>query len=78
MASKALQVAGLTWHLATADSIFFGDTKLFFEELKAELDHPYYPELVTGWRETKPELLALSDHQLTWSAHRPECCHPWP
>jgi S-DNA-T family DNA segregation ATPase FtsK/SpoIIIE len=71
MANKALQVAGLIRHLASAESIFFGDTKLFFEELKAELDHPYYPELVAGWRETKPELLALADHHLDYSLHEP-------
>ena len=71
MANKALQVAGLIRYLVSADSIFFGDTKLYFEELKAELDHPFYPEIIIGWRETKPELLALSDHQLDYSLHEP-------
>jgi len=71
MANKALQVGGLIRHLVSAESIFFGDTKLYFEELKSELDHPYYPELVVGWRATKPELLALSDHQLDYSLHEP-------
>ena len=69
MANKALQVTGLVRHLMSAESIFFGDTKLYFEELKAELDHPFYPELILGWRETKPELLALSDHHLDYSLH---------
>src|SRR5262249_49497859 len=46
MANKALQVSGLIRHLISAESIFFGDTKLYFEELKSELDHPYYPELL--------------------------------
>lgn len=45
MAQKAAQVAGLLRHLLTAEEIFFGDTKLYFEELAAELDHPYYPEI---------------------------------
>jgi S-DNA-T family DNA segregation ATPase FtsK/SpoIIIE len=71
MAKKALQIAGLLKHLLTAEQIFFGDTKLYFEELAAELDHPYYPELILGWRETKPELLALSDHHLDYSLHEP-------
>src|SRR5262249_3652163 len=71
MANKALQVAGLIRHLLSAESVFFGDTKLYFEELKAEFDHPYYPELIIGWRETKPELLALSDQQLDYSLHEP-------
>ncbi len=71
MANKALQVIGLIRHLMTAESIFFGDTKLYFEELKAELDHSFYPELVVGWRETKPELLSLADYYLDYSLHEP-------
>jgi S-DNA-T family DNA segregation ATPase FtsK/SpoIIIE len=71
MANKALQVSGLVRHLISAESIFFGDTKLYFEELKSELDHPYYPELLVGWHETKPELLALSDHHLDYTLHEP-------
>lgn len=71
MANKALQVSGLIRHLMTAESVFFGDTKLYFEELKAELDHPFYPELVVGWRETKPELLSLADFYLDYSLHEP-------
>ena len=69
MANKAAQVAGLFKHLMTAESVFFGDTKLYFEELEAELDHPFYPELILGWRENKPELLALADHHLDYSLH---------
>jgi S-DNA-T family DNA segregation ATPase FtsK/SpoIIIE len=71
MANKSLQVTGLVRHLMTAESVFFGDTKLYFAELKAELDHAYYPEVIIGWRETKPELLALSDYQLDYSLHEP-------
>lgn len=71
MANKALQVTGLIRHLMTAESVFFGDTKLYFEELKAELEHPFYPELVVGWRETKPELLSLADFYLDYSLHEP-------
>lgn len=71
MANKALQVTGLIRHLMTADNILFGDTKLYFEELKSELDHPFYPELVVGWRETKPELLSLADSYLDYSLHEP-------
>lgn len=71
MTKKASLVAGLLRHLIAAKEIFFGDTKLYFEELAAELDHPFYPELVLGWRETKPELLSLSDHHLDYSLHEP-------
>ncbi len=71
MANKALQVSGLVRHLMTAESVFFGDTKLYFDELVAELDHPFYPEVILGWREHKPELLALADHHLDYSLHEP-------
>jgi S-DNA-T family DNA segregation ATPase FtsK/SpoIIIE len=76
MANKALQVTSLIRYLVTAENVFFGDTKLYFEELKAELDHPYYPEIILGWKETKPELLALSDHYLDYSLHEPPIMQP--
>ncbi len=57
MANKATQVAALIRHLLTADEVLFGDPPLFFKELQQELAHPYYPELVLGWNDTKPELL---------------------
>ncbi|MBI4027034.1 MAG: DNA translocase FtsK [Verrucomicrobia bacterium] len=69
IANKALQVASLIRHLLTAEEIFFGDPLLFFKELKAELAHPYYPEIVLGWHATKPELLSLTDHHLDYSLH---------
>ncbi|MCI0364954.1 MAG: hypothetical protein L0219_13835 [Phycisphaerales bacterium] len=69
MANKALQVASLLKHLLTADSVFFGDPPLFFKELEAELAHPYYPEIVLGWHDKKPEMLSLTDHHLDYSLH---------
>lgn len=71
IASKTAQVVGLVKHLMTEESIFFGDTKLYFEELEEELNHPFYPEVILGWRESKPELLALADHHLDYSLHEP-------
>jgi len=68
-ANKALQVASLMRHLLTADDILFGDAPLFFKELEHELVHPFYPEIVLGWLETKPELLALTDYHLEYSLH---------
>jgi len=47
----------------TADSVFFGDPPLFFKELEHELSHPFYPEIVLGWADKKPELLSLTDHK---------------
>jgi S-DNA-T family DNA segregation ATPase FtsK/SpoIIIE len=69
MANKALQVASLLKHLLTAENVFFGDPPLFFKELEAELAHPYYPEIVLGWHDKKPEMLSLTDHHLDYSLH---------
>ena len=69
IANKANQIASLVKHLLTADAVVFGDPALFFRELEHELLHPYYPEVVLGWHETKPELLTLSDYYLDYSLH---------
>lgn len=69
MVNKAYQVAALVKHLLIAEEIYFGDTRLFFKELKEELEHPYYPEIVLGWNENKPELLSLTDYYLDYSLH---------
>ena len=71
MHRKALLVAGLVRHLLTAPEVFFGDTRLFFKDLEQELAHPFYPEVVLGWRGNKPELLALSDVLSDYSLHEP-------
>lgn len=69
MAAKANQVASLLRYLLTADEVFFGDPALFFGELKQELLHPYYPEIVLGWHADKPELLSITDYHLDYSLH---------
>ena len=69
IANKALQVASLLRHLLTAENVFFGDPPLFFKELEEELAHPYYPEIVLGWHDKKPEMLSLTDHHLDYSLH---------
>ena len=69
MANKALQVSSLLRYLLNAENVFFGDAPLFFNELEVELAHPYYPEVVLGWHDRKPELLSLSDHYLDYSLH---------
>jgi S-DNA-T family DNA segregation ATPase FtsK/SpoIIIE len=66
---KARYVAGLVRHLLESESVMFGDTALYFEELVSEMRHPFYPEIVVGWYESRPELLALSDHYLDYSLH---------
>lgn len=69
IANKAIQIASLVRYLLTADSVFFGDPPLFFKELEQELSHPFYPEIVLGWHDKKPELLSLTDHHLDYSLH---------
>jgi S-DNA-T family DNA segregation ATPase FtsK/SpoIIIE len=69
IANKTLQVTSLLRHLLSAENVYFGDAPLFFKELEAELAHPYYPEIVLGWLDTKPELLSLTDHHLDYSLH---------
>jgi S-DNA-T family DNA segregation ATPase FtsK/SpoIIIE len=69
IAAKANQVASLIRYLLSADEVFFGDPPLFFKELEQELLHPYYPEIVLGWRADKPELLSITDHYLDYSLH---------
>jgi len=69
MAIKAKQVSALVRYLLATDDVIFGDPRLFFRELQTELEHPYYPEVVLGWRGTHPEILSLSDHYLDYSLH---------
>lgn len=69
IANKGNLVASLVRHLLTADEVFFGDPPLFFKELERELLHPYYPEIVLGWYDKKPELLSLTDYHLDYSLH---------
>jgi S-DNA-T family DNA segregation ATPase FtsK/SpoIIIE len=57
-AVKARSVAGLAAHLLAAEQINFGDSRLFFADLRAELAHPYYPEVAVGYHGAEPVLLA--------------------
>jgi S-DNA-T family DNA segregation ATPase FtsK/SpoIIIE len=66
---KAHMVANLVRRLLTAEEVFFGDTRLFFKDLAQELSHPFYPEVVLGWQENRPELLALTDCVSDYSLH---------
>jgi S-DNA-T family DNA segregation ATPase FtsK/SpoIIIE len=68
---KAQLVAELVSHLLTKEEIHFGDTRLFFKDLKEELEHPFYPEVALGWYEERPELLSLTDSLGDYSLHEP-------
>lgn len=58
-AAKARSVGGLLRHVLGSDEVNFGDTRLFFSDLRAELSHPYYPEVVPGGDDAS--LLSTSD-----------------
>jgi S-DNA-T family DNA segregation ATPase FtsK/SpoIIIE len=66
---KATMAVGLVRHLLTASEVFFGDTRLFFKDLAQELSHPFYPEVVLGWRGNKPELMVMTDAVQDYSLH---------
>ena len=69
MAVKANLIAKFIKYLLTTDEVFFGDTRLFFNDMKEELSHPFYPELVVGWHENKAELLSVTDVVGDYSLH---------
>jgi DNA segregation ATPase FtsK/SpoIIIE, S-DNA-T family len=69
MANKAQQLSGLLRYLLSSQEINFGDPRLFFKELQNELSHPYYPEIVVGWKKNNKKLLALTDTYLDYSLH---------
>lgn len=69
MQVKAQMSVGLVRHLLTAPEVFFGDTKLYFKDLAQELSHPFYPEVVLGWRSNKPELMVMTDAVQDYTLH---------
>ena len=69
IACKAERMASLIRHLLTAKNVLFGDATLYFKEVRDELEHPYFPEVVLGWRERKPELVSLTDAFMDYSLH---------
>lgn len=69
MTCKASRLAGVIRHLLTARDVLFGDATLYFKEIRNELEHPYFPEIVLGWRERKPELVSLTDTYMDYSLH---------
>lgn len=76
MQRKAYHVSGLIHHLITTEEIFFGDTRLFFKDLRRELSHIFYPELVLGWIDNKPELLSATDVVQDYSLHETPTIRP--
>ena len=67
--NKAKQISILIRSLLSKEGAFVEDSRLFFREIKKELEHPYYPEVVLGWDENKPEILSCTDSYLDYSLH---------
>jgi S-DNA-T family DNA segregation ATPase FtsK/SpoIIIE len=57
-AAKMRSVAGLTDYLLSDVDVNFGDSRLFFNDLREELTHPLYPEISVGYDAGDPMLLA--------------------
>ena len=55
---KSRMVAGLIRHVLTAEEVNFGDRRLFFSDLRNELEHAWYPEVAVGYVGAQPFLLA--------------------
>lgn len=56
-AVKMRSLGGLTNYLLSADEVNFGDDRLFFSDLRAELAHPLYPEIAIGYDGSEAVLL---------------------
>jgi DNA segregation ATPase FtsK/SpoIIIE, S-DNA-T family len=61
LAVKARQLAGLLRYIISTTEVNFGDSRLFFADLRAELNHPYYPDICVGYQGQQPELLSVCD-----------------
>jgi DNA segregation ATPase FtsK/SpoIIIE, S-DNA-T family len=71
MAQKAKLVGDLIQRLLSEEQIEFGDQRLYFKEFVRELEHPFYPEVVLGWHNNEPKLLATTDVVGDYSLHEP-------
>lgn len=58
VAAKMRSVAGLTDYILSGVDVNFGDSRLFFSDLRDELGHPLYPEIGIGYDGSEPVLLS--------------------
>jgi S-DNA-T family DNA segregation ATPase FtsK/SpoIIIE len=61
IAVKARQTLGLLNHILASERVDFGDPRLFFNDLRRELAHPYYPEVCVEYAGEEPKLLCVAD-----------------
>jgi S-DNA-T family DNA segregation ATPase FtsK/SpoIIIE len=57
-AVKMRSIGGLADYLLSDNDVNFGDSRLFFSDLREELAHPLYPEIAVGYDGVEPVLLA--------------------
>lgn len=57
-AVKTRSLTGLIDYLLSDVEVNFGDSRLFFSDLRQELAHPLYPEIAVGYDGSEPVLLA--------------------
>ena len=60
-AVKMRSVAGLAEYLLSDVDVNFGDSRLFFADLREELAHPLYPEIAVGFEGSEAVLLTETD-----------------
>jgi S-DNA-T family DNA segregation ATPase FtsK/SpoIIIE len=62
MAVKARRIRELIKSYVNEPEVRFGDAgRMFFKDLRDELEHAFYPEVVLGRYDSKPQLLSLTD-----------------
>ncbi|WP_288417731.1 FtsK/SpoIIIE domain-containing protein [uncultured Novosphingobium sp.] len=57
-AAKMRSIAGLANYLLSPVDVNFGDSRLFFADLREELEHPLFPEIAIGYDGPEAVLLA--------------------
>jgi DNA segregation ATPase FtsK/SpoIIIE, S-DNA-T family len=61
IAIKAIQFKNLIKTILESEEVDFGDSKLFFSDLKYDFTNPYYPEVAYSFKGNEPEILSISD-----------------
>lgn len=61
LAIKAIQFKNLLKTILDSEEVDFGDSKLFFSDLRHDFTQPYYPEVSYSFKGKEPELLSISD-----------------
>lgn len=61
LAIKGIQFRNLIRTILDSEELDFGDSKLFFSDLRHDFTEPYYPEVSYSFRGKEPELLSISD-----------------